>query len=101
MLESVIEQVQLRTEILLGVQTSGIAIFADHDRHSQLACDQQRLVAELPSRARRIDQRDAFSLAAVSARKHVEQYAALLEQLAQQIEGRASCLHPRSRYCRC
>ena len=88
MLEAIVQQVQLRTESLLGQSPGGVAVFADDDRHSQLARDQQRLVAKFARRAARIDQRHARGLAPVAAREHIERNAALLQQLAQQNEER-------------
>ena len=87
-LESVVEQVSLRPELLFGKQAGGIAIFADNDGHTQLARDQQRLIAEFLRRTCRIDQRTPFVCAAIAAREHVEGDAALLQQFAQHDEKR-------------
>ena len=100
MLESVVKQMQLRTEVLLRIYPGGITVLANYDRHPQLARDQKRLVAELARCARRIDQCNAFRLAAVSAREHVEQDAALFEQPAEK-KKKASFPRRRSRDCQC
>src|SRR5208283_3800231 len=66
-LETVIEQVQLRAEGCFCHLACAVPILAYNDGHSQLACDQQRLVAEVASRAARVNDRYTLRLAAVAA----------------------------------
>ncbi len=85
-LEAVIQQVKLRTELPFRESSSFVAFLADDDRYAELAGDQQRLVAVLLRASLRIDQDDAFGLSPIAAREHVEGDPALMQQLAQQDE---------------
>ena len=53
MLKAVVEQMKLRTESRLGEMSGLVTIFADDDRHLQLARDEKWLVAELLRQAAR------------------------------------------------
>src|SRR4051812_7728650 len=77
MLEAVIEDMKLRTELLLGQLPGFKAAFADNHRTFKTACDQQRLVSELCCNAVRIDRSGASRLTSISARKHVKAEPAL------------------------
>ena len=47
MLEAIVEQVELRSELLLGKDAGGVAVFADDDRDIQTPRHQQRFIAEI------------------------------------------------------
>ena len=47
MLEAIVEQVELRPELLLGEDAGGVAGFSDNDRDIQAPSHQQRFVAEI------------------------------------------------------
>ncbi len=59
MLKTVVEQVQLRSEFLLGKNTGRVAVFADDDWNAQTPRHQQRFVAEIMRRTCGIDQGDS------------------------------------------
>ena len=46
-LKTVVEQVELRPEFLLGKNTGRVALFSHHHRNSQTAREQQRFVSEI------------------------------------------------------
>src|SRR5207248_5981012 len=89
MLEAIIEQMELRTEILFGVKPCLVSVFAHDDGNVQLACNQQRLIAKVARRASWIDNPDAFTLPPVPTGEHVEGNAALPQKLAQQDDERS------------
>ena len=84
MLEAVVEQVELRSELLLGEDAGGVAGFSDNDRDVQTPRHQQRFVAEIARRAGGIHQGHASGLASVTAREDIEFQSARFQQLAQQ-----------------
>ncbi len=88
MLEAVVEQVQLRAELLFRPLTGGIAVFGDNHRHLQLARNQHRFVAKVARRAGGVNLSHALGSPSIAAREHVEGNAALLEQATQQNEKR-------------
>src|SRR5437868_4262648 len=82
-LEAVIEQMKARTKELLRINAGMVAIFADNNRNTEGARDQQRLVSELFHRTARLDQQNSFAGASVTAREHVKLHPARLQQLTQ------------------
>jgi hypothetical protein len=84
MLESVVEQVELRAEAGFGETSGGVAIFSDDHRDLELAGDQEWLVAELLRESGGINQQHAAGVPTVAARENVKLDAASLEQLAEQ-----------------
>src|SRR5207302_1721721 len=55
MLETIVQQMQLRPEPGLGKRARSVAIFANDDGHLELACDEERLVPELLRQSGRLD----------------------------------------------
>src|SRR5579864_2463934 len=84
MLESVVEEMQLRRGLLFREKAGLVPIFPDDDRALQATSDQQRFIAEIIRRAVRINREHATRATAISARQNVESNVAGLEQLAQQ-----------------
>src|SRR4051794_38055617 len=87
-LERVIEQEQLRSELLFGGKTGRITIFANNDRDAELARKQQRLITKFVRRSGWINHTNAARIASVAAREHAIANAALREQLAEQNDER-------------
>src|ERR1019366_8032946 len=67
----------------LGDSARVITAFTDDHRNAQPPRDQQRLIAEVGRVAIGLNHQDAASLAAVSAREHVEPNAARLQQFTE------------------
>src|SRR5580765_474242 len=80
MLETVVQQMQLRLELLLGGSASLVTIFADDHRHGELPRDQQRLVAELGGASLGINHQHTASHPAITSREDVEINLAFLQQ---------------------
>src|SRR5271168_2682591 len=83
MLESVVENVQLGVKFLFGELACAVAAFADDNGNSQLAGDEQRLVAKIGGAALGIHDEGPASFAAVAAGEHVEGDAAGFELFAE------------------
>ena len=84
MLEAVVEQMELRPELLLGEYAGSVAGFSDDDRNTQTPRHQQGFVAEIMRRTCGIDQSHALSLASVTAREDIELHSSRFQQLSQQ-----------------
>ena len=67
MLKAVVEDVQLRMELLLGDSARIVTAFTDDNRNAQPPGDQQRLIAEVGGVAIGLNYHDAVSFAAISA----------------------------------
>ena len=72
MLEAIVEQVQLRSELLFRKNAGGVAVFADDDRDFQAPRQKQWFIAEIARGAGGIDQGHASGLAPVAAGEDVE-----------------------------
>ena len=83
MLEAIVEQVQLRSELLFRKNAGGVAVFADDDRDFQAPRQKQWLIAEIARGAGGIDQGHASGLAPVAAGEDIEFDASFFQQLAQ------------------
>ena len=72
MLEAVVEQMELRTELLLGKDAGGVAGFSDNDRNIQTPSHQEGFIAEIMRRTGGTHQGHAAGLASVTARQDIE-----------------------------
>ena len=72
MLEAIVEQVELRSELLFGKNPGGVAGFSDDDRNLQAPRHKQWFIAEIAWRTGGIDQGHASGLAPVAAREDIE-----------------------------
>src|SRR5215472_15299237 len=88
LLKSIVQEVRLRAESLLGKLSSRKTVLPYNDRHAELTRDEQRLVAELFCRTVWMDQTHTLGFPPVAARQHVEGDPALLEQFTQHDEER-------------
>src|SRR5438132_4749763 len=79
MLKTIVEQMELRPQHLLGELAGEKAVFADDNRNLQRPRDEQRLVAKIGGMAVGIDHQTAPAAAAIAAREHVEWNAAPLQ----------------------
>src|SRR5581483_9247677 len=84
MLETIVQQVQLRAKAGFRQDASAVAIFSDNHWHLQLARNQQRLVAELLRQPCGVDLENASALSPIAAREHVEFHPTRLQQFSQQ-----------------
>src|SRR5947207_9910374 len=83
-LESVIEKVHLRAQLVLCVESSPVAAFANEYRTAQAVRDEQRLIAKLFRQPIWIHFQHATAAATIAARKNIERDTALREQFSQQ-----------------
>src|SRR5580698_899105 len=83
MLKTVVEQVHLRPELVLGQQSRLVTILADDDWNTEPASQQQRLVTEIRGGASGINEGYATRLTSIAARQDVEFYAAHLQQFSE------------------
>lgn len=83
MLEAIVEQVELRSELLFGKNPGGVAAFSDDDRDLQAPRQKQWFIAEIACRTGGIDQGHASGVAPVAAREDIELNLSLFQQLAQ------------------
>ena len=83
MLEAIIEQVELRSELLFRKDAGGVAVFSDDDRDLQAPSQKQWFIAEIARGTGGIDQGHASGLAPIAAREDVELDLSLFQQLAQ------------------
>src|SRR5438552_3815406 len=79
MLKTIVEQMELRPQHLLGELAGEKAVFADDNRNLQFPRDEQRLVAKIGRMGFGIDHQTAPAAAAIAAREHVERNAAPLQ----------------------
>jgi hypothetical protein len=88
-LESIVEQMHLRTKLLFREYSSLVAILPEYNRDLEAARDQQGFVAEFGSGAARLDLQNSARFAAVPARENVKWQVPCLEHLAQKNHKRS------------
>ena len=71
-LEAIVEQVELRSELVFRENSSCVAVLANDDGYSQTSGHEQRFISKVARGTARVDQRDPFCLASVAAGEDVE-----------------------------
>jgi hypothetical protein len=89
MLETVVEQMQLRSEASFRKLASQVPIFTHDHRNLELARDQKWLIAKLLRKPGRIDQKNAMAMASVTAREHIEFHSSGFQKFSQEKNERS------------
>ena len=89
MLETVVEQMQLRSEASLRKLASQIPV-SPHDHWDlQLARDQKWLIAKLLRKAGGIDQKNTAALSPVTTREHIEFHSSGFQKFSEEKNERS------------
>src|SRR5271163_2059370 len=89
MVNTIVENVQLRLEVLLGDSARSVATFADNHRNTQPPRNQQWFIAKINSGAIGLNHQHAPSLTTVSAGENVKLNAPRLQQFAKRNHKRS------------
>ena len=89
MLETVVEQVQLRSEASLRKLASQKPIFSHDHRNLELARDQKWLIAKLLRKSGRIDQKNTAALSPVTTREHIKFHSPGFQKFSQEKNERS------------
>ena len=84
MLETVVEQMQLRSEASLRKLASQIPVFSHDHWDLQLARDQKWLIAKLLGKAGGIDQKNTAALSPVTTREHIEFHSSGFQKFSEE-----------------
>ena len=87
--ETVVEQVQLRSEASLRKLASQEPIFSHDHRNLELARDQKWLIAKLLRKSGRIDQKNTAALSPVTTREHIKFHSPGFQKFSQEKNERS------------